>query len=66
MPKKRTMDEVNNYSPITLILIPAKVLEKITSNQMLTFFNKHNILSFSLFVFNVNQQKMQQSQLQCN
>lgn len=43
--------DVNNYRPISVISCIAKILEKILNNRLISYLNKHNILSSSQYGF---------------
>ena len=41
--KKGNKTDINNYRPIAIIPIFAKIIEKLLYNRILEFINKHNI-----------------------
>ena len=43
--------EIDNYRPISVLPILNKVFEKLIHNQLVTFFEKHNVLSNQQFGF---------------
>lgn len=60
IPKQVPTDEVNNYSPITLVPAISKISEKVISNWLMIFLDKHYILNnLHYYSENLNQQKMQ-------
>jgi hypothetical protein len=46
--KKGKKEDASNYCPITLIQAHSKILEKVIANQLISFLDKHNILTKSL------------------
>jgi hypothetical protein len=53
IPKNITMDEEDNYHPVTIVSDLSKVLEKVISNPLVSFLDKHNILINSQFGFRI-------------
>lgn len=45
------VDDVNNYRPISVITVLAKILEKILNGRLINYLNKYKILSNSQFGF---------------
>lgn len=43
--KKNNRKEISNYRPITLVPILSKIFERAMLNRMVSFFEKHNIIS---------------------
>jgi hypothetical protein len=52
--KKGKKEEAINYRPITLVPALSKVLEKVITNQLIAFLEKHNILNKSQYGFRKN------------
>lgn len=52
--KAKSKSQASNYRPISMISNIAKVFEKIIHNRILTFINKHNIISNMQFGFMKN------------
>jgi hypothetical protein len=52
--KKGSTLDVDNYHPITLVPALLKILEKIISEQLLSFFEKHKIFNLSQLGFRKN------------
>ena len=46
--------DVNNYRPISLLSVFSKIIEKIMHARLSTFFEEHNIIYPSQFVFQKN------------
>lgn len=52
--KKGKKDNIENYRPISLLPAISKILEKAMFNRVMTFLNKHEVLSHSQFGFRKN------------
>ena len=46
--KGGSCDDPGNFRPISIILIIAKVLEKLIANQLLNYFETHHLLSMTI------------------
>jgi hypothetical protein len=53
--KKGKKEEAINYRPVTLVPALSKVLEKVISNQLIAFLERHNILNKSQYRFRKNE-----------
>ena len=52
--KNGSTNEITNYRPISIISTFSKILEKVVYSQVITFFDKHNIISDRQYGFKKN------------
>ena len=52
--KNGSINDINNYRPISIISTFSKIIEKVVHSQIIKFFNKHSIISESQYGFKQN------------